>query len=177
MSEFPETDWIFFTSKNSVRFFFKQNLELGRRKVACVGRGTYKELAKFVNEIDFIGDAVNVHEVGAQFVEAVAKGTCLFPVSNISKRTIQQYFPDQTKVHDLVVYNTNEKTDFENPNAEVLIFTSPSNARAYFSKIKLKEGQKVVSIGPTTGKQLEDLGIKNYSTPKATGEVGLIDLI
>jgi len=118
-----------------------------------------------------------VHEVGRQFEAIVDGGSCLFPVSNISKKTIQQYFTDQSKVFDLVVYNTSEKSNFENPNADVLIFTSPSNARAYFAKFKINENQKVISMGPTTGKQLEDLGISNYLTPKSTGELGLIDLI
>lgn len=118
-----------------------------------------------------------MHEVGRQFEAAVEGGSCLFPVSNISKRTIQQYFTNQSKVFDLVVYNTSEKSNFENPNADVLIFTSPSNARAYFAKFTINENQKVISMGPTTGKQLEDLGISNYLTPKSTGELGLIDLI
>ncbi len=118
-----------------------------------------------------------MHEVGKQFEAAVNGGTCLFPVSNISKRTIQQYFTDQSKVFDLVVYNTSEKSDFENPKADTLIFTSPSNARAYFSKFNINKNQKVISMGPTTGNQLEDLGISDYVTPKSTGELGLIDLI
>lgn len=120
---------------------------------------------------------MNIDEIGAQFVKLVRGGTCLFPVSNISKRTIQKYFPDQSKVTDLVVYNTFEKTNFPDPAADVLIFTSPSNARAYFSKFSLKNKQKVISMGPTTGKQLKELGIINYYTPKLTGELGLIDLI
>lgn len=127
--------------------------------------------------VDFIGDAVNVNEVGEAFAKIVGENTCLFPVSNISKRTIQQYFTNQSKIFDLVVYNTSEKTEFENPKADVLIFTSPSNARAYFSNFTLKENQQVISMGPTTGKQLQDLGVLNYSTPKSTGELGLIDSI
>lgn len=134
-------------------------------------------MVKHIANIDFVGDAVNVHEVGKAFEKTVNGGTCLFPVSNISKRTIQKYFSDQSKVFDLVVYNTFEKTEFDDPNTDVLIFTSPSNARAYFKNIDLKDGQKVISIGPTTGTQLEELGIANYKTPKATGEIGLIDLI
>ena len=78
---------------------------------------------------------------------------------------------------DFVVYNTIEKNNFENPKADVLIFTSPSNARAYFLNFNLKGKQKIISMGPTTGKQLEDLGINTYYTPKSTGELGLIDLI
>ena len=41
----------------------------------------------------------------------------------------------------------------------------------------LNEKQKIISMGPTTGKQLKELGINTYSTPKSTGELGLIDLI
>ena len=175
--EIPATDWIFFTSKNSVRFFFKQDLKIDTRKVACVGTGTYKELSKHVQEIHFVGDAVNINEIGEKFELTVNGGTCLFPVSNISKRTIQNYFKDQSKVFDLVVYNTVEKSNFSNPKADVLIFTSPSNARAYFSKFEFDENQVVISMGPTTGKELEKLGISNYKTPKSTGELGLIDLI
>ena len=177
MKNVPETKWIFFTSKNSVRFFFKQKIHLNNRKVACIGRGTHRELTKHVSEIDFIGDSVNINEVGKAFVKKVNDGTCLFPVSNISKRTIQKYFPNQEKTHDLVVYNTIEKNDFQDPKADVLIFTSPSNVRAYFSRFKLQEEQNVVSIGPTTEKELQQFGIKNYKLPKSTGELGLIDLI
>tara|TARA_Y100000589_G_scaffold144780_1_gene138379 strand:- start:4495 stop:4923 length:429 start_codon:yes stop_codon:yes gene_type:complete len=142
-----------------------------------VGRGTHRELIKYVPEIDFVGDSVNINDVGKAFVKKVKDGTCLFPVSNISKRTIQKYFPNQEKTHDLIVYNTIEKNNFQDPKADVLIFTSPSNVRAYFSKLEAKEGQRIVSIGPTTEKELKKFGIHNYKMPKSTGELGLIDLI
>ncbi|MFL2581566.1 MAG: uroporphyrinogen-III synthase [Flavobacteriales bacterium] len=88
----PKTNWIFFTSKNSVRFFFKQKLHLNNRKIACVGRGTHRELMKHVSKIDFIGDSVNINDVGKAFVKEVNDGTCLFPVSNISKRDYSKIF-------------------------------------------------------------------------------------
>ena len=132
---------------------------------------------KHVSKIDFIGDSVNINEVGKEFVKKVNDGTCLFPVSNISKRTIQKYFPNQENTYDLIVYKTIEKNNFHDPKADVLIFTSPSNVRAYFSRLELKEGQSVVSIGPTTQKELKKFGIHNYKMPKSTGELGLIDLI
>lgn len=110
-------------------------------------------------------------------MKQVKDGSCLFPVSNISKRTIQQIFPDSSKVHDIIVYNTFEKSEFEDPKADILIFTSPSNVRAYFSKLKLKKGQGVISIGPTTEKELKKHGVCNYKIPKSSGEMGLIDLI
>lgn len=177
VSKVPQSDWIFFTSKNAVRFFFKQGLKIEHCKIACVGRGTYKELAMHTDKINFIGDSVNIKDVGLKFVKEVSGGTCVFPVSNISKRTIQQFFIDQSKVTDLIVYETKEKSEFANPKADILIFTSPSNARAYFKKYQLEQHQNIVSMGPSTGKQLKALGINNYKTPKSTGELGLIDLI
>lgn len=177
VKELPVSDWLFFTSKNSVRFFFKLNFNLKNVKVACVGKGTYKELAKHVSQIDFIGNAVDVAQVGKDFQAIVGIGTCVFPVSDISKRTIQKHFTDQSKIRDLVVYRTEERTAFENPNADVLIFTSPSNARAYFSLYPWQPQQKVIVMGPTTGEQVKELGIEKFDSPMITGELGLIDLI
>lgn len=168
---------MFFTSKNSVRFFFKLGFKLENVKLACVGKGTYKELAKHSDQIDFVGDAVDVAQIGQEFYAKVGEGTCVFPVSNISKRTIQKYFEDQSRIQDLIVYKTEQRTSFDNPNADRLIFTSPSNARAYFKLYPWQPHQKVIVMGPTTGAQVEELGISKYYSPKITGELGLIDLI
>ena len=160
-----------------MRFFFKQKINLSNRKVACVGRGTQRELTRYISKIDFIGDSISISEVGKAFAEKVKDGSCLFPISNISKRTIQQHFQYSSNVHDLIVYNTFEKSEFKDPKADVLIFTSPSNVRAYFSKVEVKKGQNIISIGPTTEEELKRHGIYNYKIPKSTGEIGLIDLI
>lgn len=173
----PESEWIFFTSKNSVKFFFQKKYALGNQKFACVGKGTYKELAKHIKVIDFVGDAVDVKEVGEAFSKLVGDKKCVFPVSNISKRTIQSYFENQDQVEDLVVYKTEERQELIDPKADVLIFTSPSNARAYFSKLDWQPHQKVIVMGPTTAQQVKELGIEKYLLPKITGEMGLIDLI
>ena len=77
----------------------------------------------------------------------------------------------------MVVYSTEEQLDFENPKADVLIFTSPSNVRAYFNKIARQPHQKIIVMGPTTGKQLLEFGVEDFLTPTLTGELGLIDLI
>lgn len=177
MQELPAADWIFFTSKNAVRFFFQLGYECQDYKVACVGEGTYKVLAKFCNHIDFVGKNVDVSEVAKAFKTIVGEGSCIFPISNISKETIQQFFEDKSKVHNLVVYRTSEKVDFEIPHCDVLAFTSPSNARAYFKKRNLLPNQSVVAIGPSTKTQLEALGIKTVCQSKQMGEIGLIDAI
>ena len=88
-------------------------------------------MIKYVEKVSFIGDAVDIVEVGKLFSEVVGEETCVFPISNISKRTVQKQFLNQTNIYDLVVYSTEEKFNFEDPNADVLIFTillAPSTA-------------------------------------------------
>ncbi len=174
-TDVPKSDWIFFTSRNSARFFFKKNPDISGRKVACVGSGTYQEVVKHVSKIDFVGNDVDVRKVGKAFAKEVGNGLALFPVSNITRRTIQQYFANPLQALDFPTYETLEKVEFDIPFCNVLVMTSPSSVRAYFSKYPLQENQKVVAMGPTTAKELELFGVRNYTQPKITGELGLVD--
>ena len=171
----PKSDWIFFTSRNSARFFFKKKPDISGRKIACVGSGTYQEVVKHVSKIDFVGNEVDVRKVGEAFAKEVGNGLALFPVSNITRRTIQQYFANPQQALDFPTYETVEKVEFEIPHCDILVFTSPSSVRAYFTKYSLQSDQKVVAIGPTTGKELELHGVKSYTQPLITGELGLVD--
>jgi len=112
-----------------------------------------------------------------EFVKTIRKSTCLFPISNISNRTIQKAFIDQNQVSDIVVYSTKEKQELSVPQADVLIFTSPSNVRSYYSRCNVDSKQQVIAIGPSTGKELLKNGIVDYHIPNEVGEMGLIDLV
>jgi len=150
---------------------------VGNRTLACIGKGTAKELNSFVKEIHFIGQNVDIKITATQFATELGTSTCLFPISNISNRTIQKAIKNQSQVTDVIVYNTTEKTVNEIPKSEVLIFTSPSNVRSYFSKYKIEPSQIVIAIGPSTGKKISANGISNYHIPLIQGELGIIDLI
>lgn len=175
--EIPKTDWIFFSSKHAVRYFFKLGYSVAGKKLACVGKGTAGELYQFVNHINFIGNAVDIQEVGKNFAEVAQLETVLFPISNISKRSVQQQLKNSSKGADVVVYHTVQETNFPKPEASILIFTSPSNVRAYLGLHSIDFNQTVIAIGPSTGKQLKKLGVNNYKMPFFTGELGLIDLV
>ena len=173
----PLTDWIFFTSKQSVRSFFELKLPLSNQRIACIGQGTARVLAQHVNQINFIGNAVNIENVANSFVELIGDQTCLFPISNISKRTVQKAFKKPENAIDFEVYQTIEKQDTELPFYDVLIFTSPSNVRAYFRNNTINKDQTVIAIGPSTGNQLRKYDVQNFFTPKTSGEIGLIDCL
>jgi uroporphyrinogen-III synthase len=61
-------------------------------------------------------------------------------------------------------------------SAEVLVFTSPSNVEGYFRDNLLENYQRVIAIGKSTGKKLEELNIK-YTLPSAPDEVGLAEAV
>ncbi|MCX6183162.1 MAG: hydroxymethylbilane synthase [Bacteroidetes bacterium] len=173
-SEIPKSNWIFFTSRNSAKYFFKQKLDISGRKIACVGSGTYQEVAKHTKQIDFVGNDVDINKVGVEFAKIVGGEKVLFPVSDITRGTVQKNF-NAAQVIDFTTYETVERSDFSIPLCDVLVFTSPSSVRSFFKKHSIQSTQKVVAMGPSTGRELEVFGVVKYSLPKITGELGLVD--
>ena len=150
--------------------------KLDNQKLACIGKGTARALKAHTNKIAFIGDNVDIQVTAQQFAELAGNETCLFPISNISSRTIQKAFKNQSLTHDLVVYNTQENK-VSVPAQDVLVFTSPSNVRSYFSNHQDIVNEKIIAIGPSTGKELTAYKVNRFDIPAAQGELGLIDLI
>ncbi len=173
----PDTDWIFFTSKNSVRSFFENDLTIKNSKLACIGPGTTSVLKEYCDAIQFIGSDIDIKKVGQSFALELGTANCLFPISNISKRSIQKAIRNESQVLDVVMYNTSLKTEIKVGPVDILIFTSPSNVRAYFSKYEIKENQQVIAMGPSTAETLEKSGVKQPLLPKIIGEIGLINLL
>jgi uroporphyrinogen-III synthase len=91
-------------------------------------------------------------------------------------RSIHQALSADTKIIDLPVYETVLLEDVEPTYADVIIFTSPSNVDAYFADNLLEPGQKVMAIGKSTGRKLDEMGIK-YKLPFSPDEVGLAEAV
>ncbi|MFT6717464.1 MAG: hydroxymethylbilane synthase, partial [Saprospiraceae bacterium] len=67
----PTTDWIFFSSKNAVKYFFELGYTINNRKLACIGKGTAKALRAFTDNIDFIGKNVDINLTSKQFIKII----------------------------------------------------------------------------------------------------------
>lgn len=61
--------------------------------------------------------------------------------------------------------------------ADVLVFTSPMNAEAYFSKNILEKKQRVVAIGETTAGALRELGVAEIEIAAEPTEKGLAEAV
>jgi len=174
----PLTDWVFFASSNAVDSFFTQNPELKpKTKFGVIGKSTEFALKKFDRNAAFVGSVNDTKVVGRKFAKTVGAETVLFPQAKGGLRTIQQQFEDTTKLNDLVVYETVKKDTSKLPKAEILVFTSPSNVESYFEKHKITGKQKVIAIGKSTEKKLNENGVENCVLPQSFDEVGLTEAV
>lgn len=170
-------DWIFFSSKNAVEYFFKLGPMLSKKvKFAVMGSGSEDMLRRMGHFADYTGTAINPAEVAGQFAKLANGKTVLFPSPENSLHSIQHGLSADTKIIDLPVYETILQTGIEISDAEVLIFTSPSNAEAYLADNLIEPGQKVIAIGTSTGKKLDELNVK-YTLPYSPDETGLAEAV
>lgn len=171
-----DVDWVFFSSRHGIEHFFKLNPVLNENvRYAVVGRGSEETLKKYV-KADYTGEqqGIDMVGVGREFAKIARGKTVLFPRAKGSLQTIKKQLFEDTKVVDLPIYETILRDDFQKSDADVLIFTSPSNVRAYFSKYTVKAGQRVISIGYSTGAILQELGVE-YALPHSPDEIGLAE--
>jgi len=179
--QLPYSDWIFFYSKKGVRFFFqniqKNNSSLSEQvKFATIGTSTAQVLQQHGLVPDFVGtgDPVTTAET---FLTLAAGRRVLFPQAAHSRQSIQQQLGDRIKAVDLVVYENSLRSDFELPGFDILVFTSPMNAEAYFFKKQLLSHQQIVAIGHTTAQKLRALGIQNVQVAERPDEQHLAEAV
>lgn len=170
-------DWLFFGSKNAIDHFFKlEPLLMKKTKIAVLGQGSEQALRKFDRVADFSGDQIGVtaDEFADEFARIATGTKVVIPCAKESLGTIQKALGPETNVINIPVYETVLAQEVGKTNAEVLIFTSPSNVEAYFRDHLLDPGQKIISIGTSTGKKFDEMGIP-YVLPFSPDEVGLAE--
>ncbi|TDQ08735.1 hydroxymethylbilane synthase [Pedobacter metabolipauper] len=170
-------DWIFFSSRNAVEYFFKLKPTLSKKvQYGVVGRGSEDALRKYNELADYVGESGDIKEVAEDFAKLVTGKTVLFPRAQDSLLSIQKSLDESTKVVDLPIYETVVEDDIDPTAAEVLIFTSPSNVDAYFADNLLDPGQQVIAIGNSTGKKFDEMGVQ-YALPYSPDEIGLAEAV
>jgi hydroxymethylbilane synthase len=174
---FRNVDWVFFSSRNSVEYFFNLKPVLPKKtQFGVVGRGSEDSLRKFGHYASFVGEGGDTADIAEDFAKLVDGKIIIFPRAQDSLQTIQKALTPETKVIDLPIYETVVEENVAQSYADVLIFTSPSNVDAYFVDNLLEPGQKIIAIGLSTGKKFDEMGIK-YATPYSPDEIGLAEAV
>lgn len=174
----PQASWIFFTSKNSIKYFFEQNPTLsGDVKYGIISQASEKALNFYGKKASFIGKGIDLAKIAKDFRQILGNESVMFPQAMDSLQTIQKYLAFTNTTYNLYTYKTILKTEFELPYTDIVVFTSPSNVKAYYSKYKLDPRQIVVAIGSSTKFKLSEYGIKDVLTPLEFDESSLCKLI
>ena len=158
-------DWIFFSSKNAVTFFFKQIKSLSIKipshvKWGAIGLATAKELLTYQITADFSGNG-NPEVVGISFSTLVTGKKVLFPSAKNSRESIQRFIKNEaSEIINLSIYDNSPKSDFDIALSDMYVFTSPLNVIAFSKKYDLSD-KNCLGIGETTAEQLKLSGALN----------------
>ncbi len=175
--QIPATDWVFFSSQHGVRFFFEQNPVLNDAvQFAAIGGATAQAIRQYKKECSFEGEGADTVQIATRFGELAHGKRVLFPMGDNGLQTVQKILGHAIESENLLVYKNQEKEEFELPQCQILVFTSPLNVRAYCRHYHLKEAEKIIAIGNTTGEELAKQGCHNYILPYHPDEVSLSDM-
>lgn len=180
-STYPNTDWIFFYSARAAKYFSfgLEKLALpwpSVAKIAAMGGGTARWLQEQERRVDFIGNG-RPAVVAAHFAPLAQRQTVLFPRARNSKQSIQRLLPPQIETSDLILYRNEPKSQFSIPPVNILVFTSPMNAKTYFQKYSILTGQQLISIGASTSQALAELGYPEVVEAQEPSEKGLAQAV
>ncbi len=175
-------DWIIFTSKNGVKYFFqhiesqRQQFEMFKEHIqfAAVGEKTRAELSRYRVESHFMPNIYTAEDFSREFFEKghTAK-RALIPKGNLASTTIAESFRSHHVIADeWVVYETFYPTKdigrlvtiIKEDRLDAACFTSPSTFHHFNKVIKqyhLEEHLQsilLVSIGKITKRAIENEG-------------------
>lgn len=173
-TELPEHDRVFFSSKNGVEHFFTQYNGERITHADAVGPGTAKALAERGITVGFIGDGADTTAIGMSYAKVVDGAKVLFVAAEQGSRKVRSGLPEE-QIAELHVYRTVQRSGLTLTDADILVFTSSSNALAYL-KNGISADQRVVAIGTTTKETLEENGIA-ATLPWASTELALADAV
>jgi hydroxymethylbilane synthase len=172
-------DWVFFSSKNAIEYFFRLEPQLPKKvKFGVLGRGSEDALRMHGKIAHFNGEehGIDTKDIAKEFSNIANGSNVLFPSAKGSLKTIQKALSRDTKIIELTVYETVSQENIAPSYAEVLIFTSPSTVDSYFAENLLEPDQQVICIGKTTGQKFDEMGVE-YTLPFSPDEIGLAESV
>ncbi len=195
LRKISQYDWLIFTSKRSVSYFFKKyerahrsTLSLKTVKIAAIGKVTAKAIKERGLKVDFLPQQSSSQGLIKASVFKRKKGLKIFipRASDARKEFVEAYKTQHCIVSPVFYYKRYFKympsriNKLKQIKIDWVLFFSPSAVKgfiSYFSKkatLSFFKGVKIAVIGKTTESFLKIYGLKaDLVEKKATGE-GLI---
>ncbi len=180
IDKIPDYRWIFFNSKNAVKYFFDLEEvrveEIRNKKIACISAGTAEYVERYGFSSHFIGDGTDISQIAQAFAACCKDQRVIFPCSTISIQNIEKAINYVAEVIHFPVYETIELSKKWEVDFDYLIFTSPSNARAFLKSNSIALTSKMIAMGERTKRELIDRGVleERIALPVAFDEVAMV---
>ena len=199
--EFATYEWLVFTSRNGVRFFFEAFFRayddirsLGFIRIAAVGKGT----AEALTELHLRADLLAPRATSASLAEALSEQATLDNLKilvitgNRNREDLLEALWEQRAIVDtLRVYATGFRNlagdsvaaRFRAEGADAVIFASPSAVQAFGEQaehLTLAAGARIpalMSFGPSTSEKMSKAGIPVAAEATDPGLDGMVDTI
>ncbi|MGM0844052.1 MAG: uroporphyrinogen-III synthase [Bacillota bacterium] len=181
-------EWIFFTSKNGVHFFFEKlkkhrlTLEGTSTKFAVVGEKTSQALQEYGITAEFVPQYYSAVDFSKEFLETVTEaGPVLLSKGNLAKDTIAVRFRERgISIDEWITYETyfprdSEKrliTLLQERQLAAITFTSPSTVKRFMKVIRdhhldfILEDLVAACIGPVTKEAADHFGLTVQVVPE-----------
>lgn len=182
-------DWIVFTSPSGVRIFFEKLFALGDVrmlggiKIASIGQGTSKALAKVGLKADFVPSVYDGVTLGRELAAVLPENArVLIPRAAIGNRELTDELAAVPGIclTDIPTYDTayvtsaviDVKKSFEDGDIDFAVFTSASTVRGFAESAAGLDLTKVkaVCIGRQTEEAAASYGMRTWTARKATLE-------
>lgn len=162
--ELPLFDWVFFPSREAVRFFLEnyQN-QINDFQIAALGEGTAHALKEQGIQVSYVGESNDLIKVANSFASLLEKKCkLLYPHSRESKKTLQDALKSTEKVElvPLELYTTKTKSEMNIPETEIVFFTSPSNVSGWIDNGGKPDQVIGIAMGYTTFRELQKYPFK-----------------
>ncbi|MCH2229584.1 MAG: uroporphyrinogen-III synthase [Crocinitomicaceae bacterium] len=169
-------DIIFFSSPRSVLFFKSRSDIPINTLIACTGPKTAQLLKSMGHKINFVGEkSGDINSVAESFKIWAGEKTVLFPISNLSLRSISSAL-DPNQVIELDVYKTSFK-EKKIDACQTYVFTSPSNVEGFLLKNRIPQEAKVIAWGTSTASKLVESRIEVNHTLEESSVAQLIKIL
>ena len=177
----PFADWIFFYSKNGVKFFHQSVIKAGLQlnsRIACIGKGTADQFYRTFNHApEFIGSG-DPSQVALQFKKVIPESDkILFITAEDSNHSISKELKNNYEVSSIAAYSNTEKKNIVDPEADIIIFTSPKNADTYLNKFSFFYSTQIIAIGKITAQYLHTRGVEEVVISVKASEEDVLQAI
>lgn len=176
IEDYPTTHWIFFYTADGVRHFFDTQEYSTDYQYGVLSAGTANVFYSITGRSPkYTGNGIP-KDVAENFITYEQGQSILFVKAKNSEDCVRNLLSDEMICKDLIVYKNVIKTEIDLPACDHLIFTSPMNAEAYFSKYKYN-GEQLYAIGQSIADSIFSLCGVVAKIAERTSELELYGLI